>query len=70
MPKERARLIGQPMQMRQGLRDMRLSEIQQQIGRGEYRVDGQAVADAIVRRLLAGHKHASTDDKRGQAECS
>lgn len=34
---------------------MRLSEIQQQVGSGEYRVDTQAVADAILRRLLAGH---------------
>jgi hypothetical protein len=32
---------------------MRLSEIQQQIGSGEYRVDTQAVADAIIRRLLS-----------------
>ena len=32
---------------------MRLSEIQQQIGSGEYRVDTHAVADAIIRRLLS-----------------
>lgn len=32
---------------------MRVSQIQDQIGRGEYRVDTQAVADAIIRRLLA-----------------
>ena len=44
---------------------MRLSEIQELVGRGEYRVDSQAVADAIVRRLLAGHRTTSTDDKRG-----
>jgi Anti-sigma-28 factor, FlgM len=31
---------------------MRLSEIQEQIGTGEYRVNPQAVADAILRRLL------------------
>ncbi len=31
---------------------MRLSQIQGQIGRGEYRVDTQAVADAIIRRLI------------------
>jgi hypothetical protein len=36
------------------MREMRMNEIQQQIGRGEYRVDSQAVADAIIRRLLAG----------------
>jgi hypothetical protein len=32
---------------------MRMNEIRQLIDRGEYRVDTQAVADAIVRRLLA-----------------
>ncbi|MHB1570692.1 MAG: flagellar biosynthesis anti-sigma factor FlgM [Solirubrobacteraceae bacterium] len=31
---------------------MRISEIQERVGRGEYRVDAKAVADAIVRRLL------------------
>jgi hypothetical protein len=49
---------------------MRLNEIQEQVGLGEYRVDSQAVADAIVRRLLAGHRTTATDDKRGQGECS
>jgi anti-sigma28 factor (negative regulator of flagellin synthesis) len=58
------------MHMRKGLRDMRLNEIQEQVGLGEYRVDSQAVADAIVRRLLSGHRTTSTDDKRGQGECS
>ena len=36
------------------MRDRRLNDIQRQIGRGEYRVDTEAVADAIVRRLLGG----------------
>jgi anti-sigma28 factor (negative regulator of flagellin synthesis) len=31
---------------------MRVSQIQAQIGRGEYEVDTRAVADAIVRLLL------------------
>ena len=31
---------------------MRISEIQEQVGRGEYRVDTHAVADAILRKLL------------------
>ena len=35
-----------------------MNEIQQQIGRGEYRVDNNAVADAIVRRLIAGQVRA------------
>jgi anti-sigma28 factor (negative regulator of flagellin synthesis) len=31
---------------------MRVSEIQQQVGRGEYQVDTHAVAEAIVRRMI------------------
>jgi hypothetical protein len=31
---------------------MRIDQIQQQIGNGEYQVDHQAVADAILRRIL------------------
>jgi hypothetical protein len=34
---------------------MRIDQIQQQIGSGEYRVDTHAVAEAIIRRLMAGH---------------
>lgn len=49
---------------------MHLSQIQEQIGRGQYRVDTQAVADAIVRRLLAEHKVTPPDHARTQAECS
>jgi hypothetical protein len=48
---------------------LRLNEIQEQIGRGEYRVDTQAVADAIIRRLLGEQKSAS-QQKRAQGECS
>jgi len=49
---------------------MRLSQIQDQVGRGEYNVDAQAVADAILRRLLEGYKGTMSQSKRGQAECS
>ena len=45
---------------------MRIDEIQQQLGRGEYEVDADAVAEAIVRRLLQGHSRttsASSDDR-------
>ncbi len=44
---------------------MRLRQIQDQVGRGEYQVDTQAVADAIVRRLLEEHKVAVSGHKRG-----
>jgi hypothetical protein len=48
---------------------MRLSEIQDQIGRGEYHVNTHAVADAIVRRLLA-ERGACAPGKPSQGECS
>jgi anti-sigma28 factor (negative regulator of flagellin synthesis) len=37
-------------------------QLQEQVGRGEYRVDTQAVADAIIRKLLQEQK--PTTDKR------
>ena len=48
---------------------MRIVELQEQVGRGEYRVDTHAVADAIVRRLFLEPKLAGTE-KRPQGECS
>ena len=33
---------------------LRLTQLQEQVARGEYLVDTQAVADAILRRLLGG----------------
>ena len=38
---------------------MRMNELQQQVGRGEYEVDSHAVADAILRRLMAGQPQPS-----------
>jgi hypothetical protein len=48
---------------------MRISEIQQQVGRGEYRVDTHAVAEAILRKLLL-RLDAADPGKRSQGECS
>ena len=55
---------------------MRLDEIQEQIGRGQYQVDTHAVAEAIVRRLLqentvtvVEHKPLTASDAR-QGACS
>jgi hypothetical protein len=48
---------------------MRIVEIQQQVGRGEYRVDTNAVAEAILRRLL-GDQTLGGSGKRPQGECS
>ncbi len=47
-------MIG-PSPAREGTRDndMKVMDLQTQIGRGEYQVDPQAVAEAIVSRLLA-----------------
>lgn len=63
-------LIHQPTPLGEGNPNMRLSQIQEQIGRGEYQVDTQAVADAIVRKLLHEQKITAVEHKRGQAECS
>ena len=49
---------------------MHLSDIQERIGRGQYQVDTQAVADAIVRRLMQDSKHVPPEHKRAQGECS
>jgi hypothetical protein len=48
---------------------MRISEIQEQVGRGEYRVDTHAVAAAILRRLLLEQKLGGPG-KRSHEECS
>jgi len=62
-------LIGHSQPMGEGNRDMRISELQQQVGRGEYRVDTHAVAEAILRRLLLEQKQAGSGT-RPQGECS
>ena len=49
---------------------MRLSQIQDQIGRGEYRVNAQAVADAIIRQLIAEQRPSPTGAPPPQNECS
>jgi Anti-sigma-28 factor, FlgM len=48
---------------------MRLNEIQEQIGRGQYHVNPRAVADAIVRRLLEALPPPGRD-RPAQEECS
>lgn len=55
--------------MGEGNRDMRISEIQEQVGRGEYRVDTHAVADAILRKLLQEQRLGGSGT-RPQGECS
>ena len=63
-------LIRQPTPIGEGKRDMRISQIQEQVGRGEYQVDTQAVADAILRRLLEDYKGISfPPTKRGPGDC-
>lgn len=48
---------------------MRITEIQEQVGRGEYRVDAHAVAEAIVRRLLQEQRITGSAE-RPHEECS
>ena len=48
---------------------MRVSEIRDQVGSGEYRVNTQAVAEAILRRLLADPRRAESESA-AQEECS
>jgi hypothetical protein len=45
---------------------MRLSELRQQVADGKYRVDSQAVAEAIVRRLLAGRTIGPSENGRSE----
>ena len=54
----------------EGNRAMRLTQIQDQIGRGEYRVDTQAVADAIIRRLIPEQRLSPVGVRLSQTECS
>lgn len=49
---------------------MHLDEIREQVGRGCYRVDAGAVADAIVRRLLSTPSALRPPTGRPQGECS
>ncbi len=49
---------------------MLVSQLQDQIGRGEYRVDAQAVADAIIRRLIAARGTPTASAPDPQTECS
>ncbi|MFL5865088.1 MAG: flagellar biosynthesis anti-sigma factor FlgM [Solirubrobacteraceae bacterium] len=48
---------------------MRIIEIREQVGRGEYRVDAHAVAEAIIRRLLL-RPDAGVLGTRAHGECS
>jgi hypothetical protein len=64
-----ARLIRQTVPRAEGQGVLRLNQIQEQVGRGEYRVDTQAVAEAILRRLLGGPP-VLVGPKQAQEECS
>jgi anti-sigma28 factor (negative regulator of flagellin synthesis) len=46
-------VIGSTPPIGDGQRRMRLDEIQEKVGSGEYHVNTRAVADAILRRLFA-----------------
>jgi anti-sigma28 factor (negative regulator of flagellin synthesis) len=61
-------LIGQTPIGEGNARGMRMNEIQQKIGRGEYEVDTHAVADAILRRLLQRQETASSADSHNRGD--
>jgi anti-sigma28 factor (negative regulator of flagellin synthesis) len=64
-----AKLIRPSVPIGQGQAAVRLNQIQEQVGRGEYRVDTQAVATAILRRLL-GAQLSGPGSPSVQNECS
>ena len=49
--------------------EAKVTALSEQIRSGDYRVDAQAVADAILRRLLSGEGWAAGAD-RAQNVCS
>lgn len=51
-------------------RDVRINDIRQRIGNGEYRIDPSAVAEAILRRLAQERKLLAAGHDRAQSECS
>ncbi len=53
-----------------GQLEMRLSEIREQVLRGDYQVDAKAVADAIMRRLLREHRRRRLEQGPAQGACS
>ena len=57
------------MPKEKGQAAVRVNQIQEQVGRGEYRVDTQAVAAAILRRLL-GAQLSRAGCPAVQEECS
>jgi anti-sigma28 factor (negative regulator of flagellin synthesis) len=40
--------------------EMKVVDIQEQVGRGEYQVDERAVAEAILRRILGERRSRTT----------
>jgi anti-sigma28 factor (negative regulator of flagellin synthesis) len=41
---------------------MKVMDIQEQVGRGEYQVDERAVAEAILRRILGERRSQTTQN--------
>lgn len=64
-----AKLNRRTVPIAEGQEALRVIQIREQIGRGEYRVDTEKVADAILRRLL-GARLAAAGLPRPQPECS
>ena len=67
VPKQIVAVIGQTPTGEGKARDMRINEIQEQVGRGEYRVDLNAVAEAIIRRMMEEHYRTASASNAGRA---
>jgi hypothetical protein len=70
MPKFRPQVFRQIQPIGEGKRRLRVNQIQEQIGRGDYQVDTHAVAEAFLRRCAQDAKVVPTEDETPQAECS
>jgi Anti-sigma-28 factor, FlgM len=62
-------VIGPTPPIGEGQRRMRINEIQEQIGSGQYHVNPRVVADAIIRRLF-GQPRPVVPAPAPQEECS
>jgi hypothetical protein len=61
--------VGDSEKLRMDFAEVQVTAIRDQIQRGDYQVDAQAVAEAILRRLLAGLPLSATPNV-AQNKCS
>jgi hypothetical protein len=59
-----------PVATGEGKRDMKITQIQQMIGRGEYHVEPSVIAAAILRRLAQERQLSAIGLQGIQPKCS